>query len=469
MNTAGQTTLITSIPRLFAATVAMVAVGGCASSGISPATTELAAPGAWERGGDADQVGNNWLATFGSDSLTLLVDEAQRSNFRLAQERARLEQVQQSVIITRADRFPSIDLSLDGSRRAVEGTDGIRVASNSFAAGLDAAWEMDVWGRLSKSQQAAQLSYSAQKARFEFATRDLAARTAGAMFDALEARALLELAEKRLDNARQSRDIVASGYRQGLNDALDLYLANNQVEQEEAALAAQSQVVFESFAELQLAMGRYPSGEMPLPGELPVITDAIPVGLPSELLMRRPDIREAWLNLLSADAGLAAAHKNRFPRITLVGSAGVTSVVFSDLLDGDGAGWSLIGGITQPIFQAGRLGALEEQAAARVREAEQIYLDVVFQAFAEVENAISRNVSLTDSYSSFVEAEKNAMSALRLATEQYQRGLVSYTTVLESRRRAFDASTTVIQLRNDLLQNRIALHLALGGEFSTDY
>ncbi len=469
MSTAGQIPLIAMIPRLFAATVAMLAVVGCASTGISPETTELAAPGAWERGGDADQVSNNWLETFGSDNLTLLVDEAQGSNFRLAQERARLEQAQQTLVIARADRFPSIDLSLDSSRRAVEGTDGSRVATNSFTAGLDAAWELDVWGRLNKSQQAAQLSYSAQKAQLEFASRDLAARTAGAMFDALEARALLELAEMRLDNARQSRDIVASGYRQGLNDALDLYLANNQLEQEKAALAAQSQVVFESFAELQLAMGRYPSGDMRLPGELPVITDAVPVGLPSELLTRRPDIREAWLNLLSADASLAAAHKNRFPRITLVASAGVTSIAFSDLLDGDGTGWSLIGGVTQPIFQAGRLGALEEQAAARVRESEQIYLDVVFQAFAEVENAISRNVSLTDSYSSFVEAEKNAMSALRLATEQYQRGLVTYTTVLESQRRAFDASATVIRLRNDLLQNRIALHLALGGEFSTGY
>ena len=464
-----QITPFASLPRVLTGLVAVLAIGGCASSGISPETTELAAPGTWERGGDADQVSNNWLETFGSDSLTLLVDEAQRSNFRLAQERARLDQAQQTLVIARADRFPSIDLSLDGSRRAVEDTDGIRVASNSFTAGLDAAWEMDVWGRLNKSQQAAQLNYSAQKAQLESASRDLAARTAGAMFDALEARALLELAGMRLDNARQSRDIVASGYRQGLNDALDLYLANNQLEQEEAALAAQSQVVFESFAELQLAMGRYPSGDMPLPGELPVITDAVPVGLPSELLTRRPDIREAWLKLLSADASLAAAHKNRFPRITLVGSAGVTSIAFSDLLDGDGTGWSLIGGVTQPIFQAGRLGALEEQAAARVRESEQIYLDVVFQAFAEVENAISRNVSLTDSYSSFVEAEKNAMSALRLATEQYQRGLVTYTTVLESQRRAFDASATVIRLRNDLLQNRIALHLALGGEFSTDY
>jgi len=446
----------------------LVVVSGCATSAISPETTDLATPGAWERGGDAAQVSNNWLETFGSDDLNSLVDEAQRSNFRLAQERARLEQAQQSVVIARADRLPGFDVTLDGTRRAIEDINGERIATNSFVAGVDAAFEVDVWGRLSKSQQAAQLGYSAQKARLEVAARDLAARTAGAMFDALEARDLFELAEKRFANATQSRDIVASGYRQGLNAALDLYLANNQVEQEEAIRAAQRQVVFESLAALELAMGRYPSGTMALPGELPVITDAVPVGLPSELLTRRPDIREAWLNLLSADASLAVAHKNRFPRVTLVGSAGVTNAEFSDLLEGEGTTWSLLGGITQPIFQAGRLGALEDQAAARVRESEQIYLDVVFQAFAEVENAISRSVSLSERYASFVDAERNAISALRLATDQYQRGLISYTTVLESQRRAFDAATTVIQLRNDLLQNRIALYLALGGEFSTD-
>jgi NodT family efflux transporter outer membrane factor (OMF) lipoprotein len=455
--------------KSLASAALLVVVSGCATSAISPETIDLATPEAWQRGGNAGEVSNNWLQTFGSDRLTSLVNEAQRTNFRLAQERERLEQAEQSVVVARADRFPSFDLSLDGTRRALEDTDGNRVATSSFSAGIDAAFELDLWGRLNKSQQAAQLGYSAQKARLELAARDLAASTAGAMFDALEARALFELAEKRLANAQQSRDIVASGYRQGLNDALDLYLANNQVEQEEAILAAQRQVVFESLAELELAMGRYPSGSMALPGELPIINDAVPVGLPSELLTRRPDIREAWLNLLSADASLAVAHKNRFPRLTLVGSAGVTSIEISDLLNGDGTTWSLVGGITQPVFQAGRLGALENQAAARVRESEQIYLDVVFQAFAEVENAISRSVSLSERYASFVEAEKNAISALRLATDQYQRGLISYTTVLESQRRAFDAATTVIQLRNDLLQNRISLYLALGGEFSTDY
>ena len=112
---------------------------------------------------------------------------------------------------------------------------------------------------------------------------------------------------------------------------------------------------------------------------------------------------------------------------------------------------------------------MEEQALARVQIAEQQYLDLVFRAFADVENAISRSASLKERYESFLEAERNSAAALALALEQYQRGLISYTTVLESQRQAFDAESQVVQLRNQRLQNRIALFLSLGGEFSAAY
>jgi NodT family efflux transporter outer membrane factor (OMF) lipoprotein len=391
------------------------------------------------------------------------------NNYVLHQERARLYQAEQSVVITRANRFPTLDVSLDGSRRGFEDNSGAQVTTQSVSASVDARWEVDLWGKLSKKQQAAQLQYSAQQAQLESAERDLAAATAGAFFEVLEAKQLLEVSKRGLDSTIVTQDIVASGYRQGLNDALDLYLAKNQLERAEASYAQQEQTLIETIADLQLALARYPDGRMVIEQELPVITDPIPAGLPSELLMRRSDIQEAWLNLLAADADLAAAHKDRFPSLSLVGSGGVATVEFADLLDGNSTVWSLAGGLTQPLFNAGRLEAVEEQALARVQIAEQQYLDLVYRAFASVENAISRSVSLNQRYESFLEAEKNSSAALNLALEQYQRGLVSYTTVLESQRQAFDAEATVVELKNQLLQNRIGLYQALGGEFSTTY
>jgi len=444
-------------------------VGACSHSAIAPETASPGLPAGWVRGGATGEVDLNWLESFDDDQLTTLVSEAIAGNYQLAQERARLYQAEQAVVISRANRFPSADVSLDATRRNFEDTSGTSVTTQSYGASLDLRWQVDLWGELSKQQQAAQLALAAQRARLQSVERELAAATAGAVFDVMEAKQLLEVARRRLDNAVESHDIVASGYRQGLNDALDLYLARNQVERQNANYAQAEQTYTESIADLQLALARYPDGQMQIEGELPVIADPIPAGLPSELLTRRTDLQEAWLNLLRTDAELAVAHKARFPSLSLVGSTGVASSEFGNLLDGDGAGWSLIGSLTQPVFNAGRLRAVEEQARARVELAEQQYLDLLYRAFADVENAISRSDSLRQRYDSFLEAERNARAALNLALEQYQRGLVTYTTVLESQRQAFDAEAQVVQLKNQLLQNRLSLFLSLGGEFSTDF
>ena len=444
-----------------------VLAGGCASSAISPETENPEFPDAWARGGDAGDVDVNWLDDFGDPLLTSLVTEAVLNNYQLAQERARVYQAEQSVVITRSGRLPTLDASMNASRREFEDASATSIASDSFNAQVTGRWEVDVWGELSDTQRAAELRLAASLARKDFTERGVASATAAAYFDAVEAKQLLDVARRRLDNSMQSMDIVAGGYRQGLNEALDLYLARNQVEREEANYAQAEQNYTESVAALQLALARYPDGRMELPQELPVIETAIPAGLPSELLTRRTDLQEAWLNMLAADAELASAHKARFPSLTLSGNYGLATRELDDLLSGEGTAWTLAGSITQPLFQAGRLRALEEQALARVQLTEQQYLDQVFRAFAEVENAISRSVSLQERYESFLEAEKNSRAALALALEQYQRGLVSYTTVLESQRQAYDAVTQVVQLRNQRLQNRLDLFQSLGGEFST--
>ncbi|MDG2376805.1 MAG: efflux transporter outer membrane subunit [Woeseiaceae bacterium] len=438
---------------------------GCGSTAVAPETGNLVVPEDWVRGGETGAVDIDWLDEFDSRQLTDFVREAMAGNYQLQQERARLYQAEQGVVVTGANRYPDLNVSLGGSHRGFDDNSSARIETESFDASLDSRWEVDLWGRLSKQQQAAQLDYRAQAARLEHVERELAAATVGAVFNVMEARQLLGVAERRLDNTAEAMDIVASGYRQGLNDALDLYLARNQVERQQANYAQAEQTYTESIAYLQLALARYPDGRMDISGELPVIDDPVPAGLPSELLTRRTDLQESWLRLLAADADLAAAHKARFPSLSLVGSTGVASADFSKLLDGDSS-WSIAGGLIQPLFQAGRLRALEEQALARVQIAEQQYLDLVFRAFADVENAISRSVSLHERYDSFVEAEANSSAALDLALEQYQRGLVTYTTVLESQRQAFDAEAQVVQLKNQRLQNRIGLFLSLGGEFT---
>ena len=154
--------------------------------------------------------------------------------------------------IRRNNRFPTLDVSLDASQREFDDASGTRITTESYNASVGARWEVDLWGRLSKEQQAAQLAYSAQEARLKSVERSLAATTAAGFFRVMEAKQLLGVAKRRLDNAVESHDIVASGYRQGLNDALDLYLARSQVERQEASYAQQEQILFETTAHQQL-------------------------------------------------------------------------------------------------------------------------------------------------------------------------------------------------------------------------
>ncbi|MCB1844165.1 MAG: TolC family protein, partial [Halioglobus sp.] len=403
------------------AIAALAALGaGCSVSAITPQAKDVAVPADWARGGDPADIEQDWLAAFNDPRLEGLVEESAANNYALKQERERLYSAQQSVLVSRAGRYPSINVSLDGSRRSTEDSAGDSSISDRFSAGVDGRWNVDIWRQLSKQQQAAELSLAAQRARLLTVERGIAATTARQYFNVMEAKQLLEVARRRLSNVTESHDIVASGYRQGLNDALDLYLARNQVERERANFSSQEQKLLESIADLQISLARYPDGNMPIDTELPVLADPVPTGLPSGLLTRRPDLQEAWLGLLSADAQLAAAHKARFPSLSLVGSASATSSEFSELLDGGASAWSLAAGLTQPLFDAGRLAALEEQAAARVRIAEQQYLDLVFRAFADVENSISRTASLERRYNALLESEKNSRAALELALEQYQ-------------------------------------------------
>ncbi|RZV37903.1 MAG: efflux transporter outer membrane subunit [Chromatiales bacterium] len=461
-----------TLARYFCSRIILPALGaaaflgaGCTTSGISVAPEDVEAPEAWVRGGDAGEVEAGWLASFSDPTLDALVAESMVGNRALKQDRLQLQIARQAAAVARSSRFPAFDLGLDGSRREFEDEAGDTISVDTYSATVSGRFDVDLWGELSKAQQAAELSVAAQEARVQGAEYSVAGTIAGQYFDVLEATQLLTLAESRLENTQASHDIVASGYRQGLNDALDLYLARNQVERERASLAQQQQSQREAMAALQLSLARYPHGEADFSGELPVLNDPVPTGLPSELLLRRPDLREAWLNLLAADADLAAAHKARFPQLLLTGSTGATSVRLSELLDGGFSNWSLAFGLTQPLFDAGRLAAIEEQALMRLRIAEEAWLGLVYDAFADVENAVSRRASLETRYEAFLEAEKNSRAALDLALDQYQRGLVTYTTVLESQRQAFDAEATVVQLRNQRLQNRLALYLALGGDF----
>ena len=390
-----------------------------------------------------------------------MVEKAIKANRTLAQEAAAVRLAEQNVRISDSTLWPNLGLSLSTQRDDT----GMGSATQSGLS-LTAGYEVDLWGRLNAVQQQSQIDLARQKASYREAERTLVRDVVNAGFDASSATQLLGLLNQRFTNLTESLDVIERGYRSGLNDALDVYLSRNTLELERAGIANQQQIHFESLTRLELLLGDYPAAKLAVSANLQSLhLDPIAAGIPANLLSRRSDIQQAWLELLSADAGVAIAHRNRFPALNLSGSLSDSSQELDQLLDGGSLMWRVAASLIQPLFQGGRLAALEEQAKIRLEQREKRYLEVVFRALAEVENALSREQALNARYEAFVRAEQNAGSALELAFDQYQRGLAPYTTVLESQRRAFDAQTTLIQLQNQQLKNRVNLLLALGGDY----
>lgn len=494
-----------------AAAVGLLALlaGGCANLTEHPQERSPRLPDAWQRGAAPGVFGDLGIADFNMPVLKAWVAEALADNRELARQRARMESARQAVIRSRADRLPWLSLGL-GAERA-RPTPGAAIGER-YDASLTLGMEVDLWGRLSAAQREAELRLRAEEAGYAQLRRQVAADVATSAFEALAAQRLLALFKQRLASLQASLEVIESRYRRGLNEALDVYLAQTTVEQERANIANQNQLAAEAAARLQLLLANYPDGKLALdapktpdretssalppalapsegldaPGTqasettenrngnletdaaLPVIKAPIPAGLPAQLLTRRADLQLAWLQLLAADAALAAAHRSRFPSLNLAASLRDASTHLDDILAQGELAWSLGGSLVQPLFQGGRLRALEAQARQKVVELEQSYLQAVFRALAEVENELSRLDALQNRHSAHQQAQVNAEAALDIANDQYLRGLVDYTTVLAAQRRAFDAQTSVIQLRARLLQSRVALQLALGGNLAQE-
>ena len=198
---------------------------------------------------------------------------------------------------------------------------------------------------------------------------------------------------------------------------------------------------------------------------MPRLPGPVPVGLPSELVARRPDLSSAERRLAAADEQLWKARRSLYPRFSLTAGGGTASDQLSDLVDGDFRVWSLLGNLTQPLFQGGKLRAGVDRAAAGRAELVASYAGLVLAAFSEVESALAAEQHLIERKRHLAEAARQLGAARRLAEDRYRSGLGDYLLVLESQTRELAAEGELLTLRRELLQNRVDLHLALGGGF----
>jgi len=431
------------------------------------ATKTLDAPAAFTvaRSGQNNKISTGWLREFRDPRMTKLVKEALTHNQGLKAAAYRLRAAKQGTIIGRAGRLPTLSASTNYSR-----SDGSGIsASENYSISLNAGWEADLWGRLRNIDLASQADYAASVADFRGARLSLAANTAQAWCNLITAEQQLELAHKTLDSFLKALPVVERRYKANTLRAVDVQFARNNVAAAEGSLRSRQLDRGDAARNLEIFLGRYPSATVSSSNNLPFLSDKIPVGLPAQLIERRPDLVAARADLFASAQDAEVARKNLLPTLNLTASASNSDDSFSRLLDPNFLVYSIAASLAQTIYRGGTLSASARAALDQNRANIQDYANLALLAFREVEAALDADTSLAEQQV-FLEqevklsklAEKRALSDITLGIDG-----ASFLEYLEAQRRSEAAGISLIQLKNFRLQNRIDLHLALGGDYTT--
>jgi NodT family efflux transporter outer membrane factor (OMF) lipoprotein len=435
---------------------------------------EKAKPGAaWVASGSERMVAEPtaWLTQFDDATLRSAVTEAVEGNPDLRVAAARMVQAEARAIRSGAQRFPSAGMSLrtnEDWRQVIAGPgEIIRQRQDVYALNLDVSWEVDVWGRVRNNANAGRANAQAAAADYEAARLSLAANAARAWCNLLEAEWQARLASETVASFRKNLATVDSNFDKGVPGvtALDVRFARSSLASAEANLENRKRGRDEARRVLEGLMGRYPAGVFETSGKLPSLRRDIPVGMPSDLLLRRPDIAAAERRTAAALQTAKAARRALLPSFRITGDARTISEELMELLDEKKLVRSLVISLTQPIFQGGALRSDVKLAQAQAEELAQRYASVALTAFREVETALAAEIYLDGQIAALRRFAEESREAEKLAVSQYERGLTGILNVLESQRRAFDSQSGLIRAENQRLQTRIDLCLALGGGF----
>lgn len=404
----------------------------------------------------------DWWAGFSSPELDDIILSVQRSNLDLAAAEQRILQADARVRIAGSALLPEIGAGARGSRSGDLGD--ASSFGDSFSADFSASYEVDFWGRNRANLQAAQAGRVATRADRETVALTAVSATANTYFQVLSLRERLEIARLNLENAQEVLEVTRSRVRNGVATPLELSQQLGAIAGQQAVIPQLEQQVLETRAALALLTGRSPEG-FGIAGENleEIVTPGVAPGLPSDLLLRRPDIVAAEADLIAAHANLAAARAALFPSISLTAGGGLSSDTLIGLVRDSAFALSIGAGLSQTIFDAGARQAQSEAAAAAELETLANYRNVVISAFADVEIALGNITNLAEQEFYEIEQTEQAQFAFDIVTARYREGAVDYLTLLDAQRTLYQARDSLGQIKLARLQAVVALFQALGG------
>ena len=425
------------------------------------------APEAWAAAGVAGEAPNgNWLAQFGDETMEALVVEALLANPTLEASEATVRASRAALRSTDARRGPQLtgSVSAGGTSNSVEILgDRDRISDSTFGLGLDASWEVDLWGRLDAGVSAAEQDLAASEADLAAARLAVGSQTAISWVNLNQSLAQERVAVETFTARERVKLLTERRFERGLSTALDVRLARSALAGAEASIAARRQQSGNAARALEILLGRYPGTEIDAPANLPILEPLQAQGNPVMLLSRRPDVAAAEARIIAAGLRAEQARLALLPSFRLTGSASNSEIEFMDVFDPERLSARIIGSMAQPIFDGGTLKAERDAAVARAEAAVARYADTVLTSWREVEDAIAADFLLSQQEEAQQRALEEARFAEDLAERQYSNGLVSIFNLIDSQTRRLTAESNLISARAERAINRIRYHQALGG------
>lgn len=403
-----------------------------------------------------------WWDLLGDEELRRLIEVALAENRDALLAVASIDEFRARLGIAQSDLYPTIDLNgeVGRVRPGLDGTTG----SGSFAVKGLLSWELDVWGKIRRSTEAARAELLSREENRRAVLLSLVANVATGYFDLLDSDRALEIARRTLASRRETLRLARTRYESGLTSELD-------VRQFQAQAAGAAQTVAQLEREqrqeenaLSVLLGRSPY-RVPRgrPLEAQPVPPDVPAGLPSTLLERRPDVLLAERRLEAATARIGVAEASRLPSFSLTGLLGFQSAELSSLLDSPSRIHQLLGGVTAPIFNAGRLRDRVRVARAQAVQARLEYERTVLVALQEVQDGLIAQKTWKDEVAAAREQTEALRAAAHLAAVRYQNGVSSYLEVLDADRSLFAAELALSEAESRRLVAAVQLFRALGG------
>lgn len=462
-------------PLLIAALVLAAASSGCASHSSRGALPPLPVADTWPSDGGPDlatgqyAAGLSWRQYFVEPDLQRAIGIALENNRDLRQALLRVEESRALYQIQRSDQFPGIGIGAQGVRARVPGdlnASGSSVVSGDYEAyvGLS-TWELDLWGRVRSLKEAALQNYLATDAAQRAVRSALIGQVANAWLSLRETDERVALAQQTLASRTESYRIFRRRYEVGSASKLELTQVETLLIQARALTAQLQQLRASQAHALRLLLGS--ADELPAGNDDRLRDEAVfselSAGLPSELLIARPDIVAAEHQLRASHANISAARAAFLPRIALTGSWGTASAELDGLFDSGSRAWTFVPTLSLPIFDGGRRRANLDLAEVRSDIAVANFEKTIQVAFRDVADALSARQWLAEQVSILRESVDVQTERARLAQLRYDSGAATYLEVLDAQRNLLDAQQQLVQLRRALLSSRVALYAALGG------